>query len=97
MTTAAHIHGEGAMHAGCACGAGGPDAADSLARNLGRMCGHIAAAIRTPVVPQPGALIARRVSQCEAAGPDGTTLRRTVVDEIVVAPDSNPLREHHAS
>jgi hypothetical protein len=95
MASAAHIHGDGTVRAG---GAGEAVSAGSIARNLGRMCGHIAAAIRTPVVPQPGSVIARRVNQCDAPGPDGTTLRRTVVDEIVApATDSNTLRDHHAS
>ncbi|MBU3729279.1 MAG: hypothetical protein FGM37_08550 [Phycisphaerales bacterium] len=101
MASAAHIHGEGTDRAAFGCGsrsASEPGTAESLARNLGRMCGHIAAAIRTPVVPQPESVIARRVSQCDAPGPDGTTLRRTVVDEIVApAADSNTLRDHHAS
>ena len=70
----------------------------SVARNLGRMVGHIAAAIRTPVAAQPDSVIARRVQQCDAPGPDGTTLRRTVVDEIVApASDSTSSRDHHAS
>jgi hypothetical protein len=85
MGAAMHIPGESA---------GG----DSVARNLGRMVGHIAAAIRTPVAAQPGTVIARRVQQCDAPGPDGTTLRRTVVDEIVAhTSESTSPRDHHAS
>ena len=103
MASAAHIDGSGAAQAGGVCGPHGasePGAVDALARNLGRMCGHIAAAIRTPVAAQADAesIVARRVRQCDAPGPDGTTLRRTVVDEIVApAADSNTLRDHHAS
>ena len=101
MGAAMHIHGDGAERAASGCGARGgvePGSAGSLARNLGRMCGHIAAAIRAPVAPQPDSVIARRVSQRDAPGPDGTTLRRTVVDEIVApVSDSNTLRDHHAS
>ena len=91
------------MQAGCGCGlrsASEPGAIDAIARNLGRMCGHIAAAIRTPAVARADAetVVARRVSQCDAPGPAGTTLRRTVVEEIVApATDSNTLRDHHAS
>lgn len=87
---------------------------DSVARNLGRMVGHIAVAIREPVAVNAAvtaqasaptapdragtdSVIARRVQQCDAPGPDGTTLRRTVVDEIVAPANSNPLRDHHAS
>ena len=77
----------------------------SVARNLGRMFGHIAAAIRTPVAPADAApcrccgdVVARRIERCDAPGPSGTTLRRTVVDEIVApAPCTTTLREHHAS
>lgn len=61
------------------------------------MVGHIAAAIRTPVAEQHDSVIARRVEQSDAPGPDGTTLRRTVIDEIVAPANSNSPREHHAS
>lgn len=101
MGAAMHIPGDGAQRTGCGCGAGaacGAGGSDSVARNLGRMVGHIAAAIREPVAVQPHSVIARRVQQCDSPGPDGTTLRRTVVDEIVApVPESNSQRDHHAS
>jgi hypothetical protein len=118
MGAAMHIPGDGAQNASCGCGSrAARDSAcdDSVARNLGRMVGHIAAAIREPVAVNPvsaaqasvaaapdragtDSIIARRVQRCDAPGPDGTTLRRTVVDEIVApAPDSTSPRDHHAS
>lgn len=117
MGAAMHIPGDGAQRASCGCAArAAHDSAGdgSVARNLGRMVGHIAAAIREPVAVNPAApakpsvctapdragadsVIARRVQQCDAPGPDGTTLRRTVVDEIVAPATSNSLRDHHAS
>lgn len=100
MGAAMHIHGDGAQSASCGCAARAAHESagdDSVARNLGRMVGHIAAAIRTPVAAQHDPVIARRVHQCDAPGPDGTTLRRTVVDEIVAPAASNSQRDHHAS
>jgi hypothetical protein len=115
MDAPAHIHGDGATRPGFGCSPAGEGGGDSLARNLGRMCGHIMAAIREPVDAgaralecdaagagpsrnDSGTVVARRVQRCDAPGPEGTMLRRTVVDEIV-APvnDRIPTRGHHAS
>lgn len=60
----------------------------SIARNLGAFFGHIVHAIKTDPTPAPHVEVKKSVQ--EERRPDGVTLRRTTVDEIVLPPDRTP-------
>lgn len=60
-----------------------------LARSIGAFFGHIAAAITRPAAEAPGAAEVRRETT-EEARPDGVVLRRTVIEEVVLPPGTEP-------
>ena len=60
-----------------------------LARSIGAFFGHIAAAIVRPAAEEPKASEVRREAT-EERSPDGVVLRRTVIEEVVLPPGTEP-------
>lgn len=60
-----------------------------LARSIGAFFGHIAAAISRPATEAPKAAEVRRETTEEERA-DGVVLRRTVIEEVVLPPGTEP-------
>ncbi|MEY4226650.1 MAG: hypothetical protein RL190_1407 [Actinomycetota bacterium] len=59
-----------------------------LARSIGAFFGHIVDAVRTAPNAPKAAEVTRETT--EERRPDGVTLRRTVIEEVVLPPGAQP-------
>lgn len=72
----------------------------SIMRSLGEFFGHVSKAVKTPVdgprsaSASPPSEVRRTVEERTAETPEGpVVLRRTVIDEVVQGPGSEPGRK----